>query len=98
MRCFYVLVEGQIKWAKDESSSLEPQDGRPICFYCNRYVLASSADIAASKAIQRVRENLEHDWMQGSGSVELAVAEVSAAPLLKGFLPDDRGHTFYSSD
>lgn len=98
MRCFYVLVQGHISWPEDAGSSVEPEDERPAGFYCHRYVLASTANAAETKALQRVRENLEHEWMQRGGSVELEVEEVSAAPLLKGFLPDNRGHSFYSSD
>ena len=97
MRCFNVLVHGRINWPEDADSSVEPEEDRAVGFYCHRYILASTPNAAETKALQRVRENLEPRWVKRGARVELSVEEVSAASLFNGFLPDNRGHTFYSS-
>jgi hypothetical protein len=98
MRCFFVLVDGRINWPEDAGALVGQSSERPAGFYCHRYVLASSPKAAENKAIQRVREDFERKWIQRGASVELRVDEVSPAPLFKGFLPDNRGHTFYTSE
>jgi hypothetical protein len=96
MRCFNVLAHGRLSWPEDIGSSGEPKEGRALGFYCHRHILASTPDAAERKAMQRVHENLEPGWVKRGARVELSVEEVSVAPLFKGFLPDNRGHTFYS--
>jgi len=98
MQCFFVLVEGHIDWAEDAGPPVGQPSERPAGFYCHRYVFPSSAKDAETRAMQRVRENFEREWTTRGASVELRVEKVSAAPLFKGFLPDNRGHTFYAPD
>jgi len=101
MRCFDILVHGHIRWLHVDRLDADPDADRATGFYCHRYVIASSADLAIEKAICRVRENLEQQtgWVsEGRACVQFIVDEVSSAPLIKGFLPDNRGHTFYAGE
>lgn len=101
MRCFNVLVHGRIHWLDAGRSGAAPGARRPAGLYSHRYVLAANADHAKEKAIRRVRENLEHQtgWIsEGLACVEFVVDEVSSALLFNGFLPDNRGHTFYTGE
>ena len=99
MRCFYVLVHGNLEWLDEQSGQLEEADNdRPSGFYCHRFVLASDECGAKEKAFRRVRENLERQtgWLgNNQATLELDAPEVAVAPMLKALAPDDRGHTFY---
>lgn len=96
MRCFYVLIHGQLAWLGDPST---PADiGKPEGFYCDRFILASSEGKAAEKALRRVRDNLDDrtGWLrQGLAQLTLEVDEIESAPISKLLAPENRGHTFY---
>ncbi len=99
MRCFHVLIHGQLTWISEPPAS--PDLGRPDGFYCHRFILAADAMKAADKAFHRVRTNLDRrtGWLS-EGVVELALEadEVSIAPLYKLLKRENRGHTFYEEN
>lgn len=100
MRCFYVYVHGRLSWA-ELLNDRDSEAVRPAGFYAHRYVLASSADDAASIAFQRIKANLDDStgWLKsGRASVHLGADEISPAPLFKLLKPDNRGHVFYEHD
>lgn len=96
MRCYYVLIHGKLDW------NVAPPAGddvyQPRGFYCHRYVLASDEGDAARKAFKRVRDNLDSGgrWLtRGAASLSLEADEISAAPIHKLLMPDNRSHAFY---
>jgi hypothetical protein len=101
VRCFYVLVHGELRWRTELAVTDDPDVFRPTGFYCHRYVLASDANGARDEAFRRVRENLEQQtgWVtNGLATVDLHAEKVTDAAMHKLLKPDNRGHTFYIED
>jgi hypothetical protein len=101
MRCFYVLVHGRLNWDPALPAPREPDESRPVGFYCHRYVLASDDDEAVEKAFRRVRKNLDGQtgWLtRRVVELGLEAEEITNAPLQRLLKPDNRGHTFYDDD
>ena len=101
MRCYYVLVRGDLDWVSDPSATDEFGATRPAGFYCHRYVLATDEAKAAKTAFERVRANLDSQmgWLRnGLATVDLEAEKISTAPMHKLPKPDNRGHTFYAED
>jgi hypothetical protein len=99
MRCFYVLVHGTLDWRPDRSPKDELGEGKPVGFYCHRYVLATNEASAIEIAFSRVRANLDRKlgWLRdGLATVELEAEEVEPAPMRKLLKRDNLGHTFYT--
>lgn len=103
MKCYYVLVHGQLDWSaaspptSDDDSEIVQLRG----FYCHRYVLASSVYDAQKAAFLRVRENLDRQtgWITSRGvKLEMEVEEIATAPIYYLLKPDNRGHTFYEQE
>ena len=59
MRCYYVLVRGDLSWVTERTATDEFGATKPAGFYCHRYVLAADEARAAKIAIERVRANLD---------------------------------------
>ena len=96
MRCFYVLIHGELRWRTDIGA--DSPEWRPNGFYCHRYVLASGRDDAVQRASVRVRRNLDEQmgWLsRRQATLELDAEEVAPAPIHKLLKRDNRGHTFY---
>jgi len=101
MRCYFVLVRGDLDWAPDRPASDEFGSMKPAGFYCHRFVLAADEAKAVKTAFERVRVNLDNQvgWLRnGLATVDLEAEEVSTAPMYKLLKPDNRGHTFYHED
>ena len=101
MRCYYVLVRGDLHWVSDRSATDEIGAMKPAGFYCHRYVLAGDEAKAAKTAFERVRSNLDNQvgWLRnGLATVTLEAEEIATAPIHKLLKPDNRGHTFYNED
>lgn len=100
MRCFYVLVHGQLKWRSARREDREADTIKPAGFYCHRFVLASGKGEAAEKAFRRVRENLHKQtgWLNGVETLDLEAEEITTAPVHKLLKSDDRGYSFYGED
>jgi len=101
MRCYYVLVRGDLDWVPGRSATDEFGAMKPAGFYCHRYVLAANETRAAKAAFERVRANLDRQmgWFRdGLATVALEAEEIATAPMHKLLKPDNRGHTFYGED
>jgi hypothetical protein len=101
MRCYYVLVRGNLSWLPDRSATDEFGAMKPAGFYCHRFVLAANEARATQVAFERVRVNLDSQmgWLRdGLATVEPEAEEIATAPLHKLLKPDDRGHSFYGED
>lgn len=97
MRCFWVLVHGQLQWSVPMAGS-DSDVSQPEGFYCHRFVLASDPSIAAQKAFASVSANLDRQtgWLRnGVAKLDLEAEEVVQSALIQAFRPDNRGHTFY---
>ncbi len=101
MRCYYVLVHGELNWTAKRSATDMLGATKPRGFLCHRYVLADGEASAVKTAFQRVRANLDDQtgWFRDElAKVELEAEEVAAAPMRKLLKPDNRGHTFYHEE
>ncbi len=101
MRCFYVLVHATLQWYSSEVAADVTGAEKPAGFWCHRYVLAGDETEAKNKAFRRVIANLDRksNWLSsGAAEVRLEAAEVSLAPIVKLFKPDNEGHVFYEVD
>jgi hypothetical protein len=99
MRCYYVLVRGDLTWVSDRSATDEFGAMKPAGFYCHRYVLAGDEAKATRVAFERVRANLDNQmgWLNdGLATVQLEAEEVATAPMHKLLKPDNLGHSFYA--
>ena len=100
MRCFYVLVHGQLTWDADRSDS-DGGEARAGGFYCHRYVLAQTEADAVEKAFRRVRDNLDQQTSclrDGLARLVMDAEESAVAPMFKLLTPENRGHTIYAED
>ncbi len=102
MRSYLVHVHGRLKWIVEEPAFKLPGiEPKPAGFFCHRYVLASDIKAASAKALESVRKNLDRQtyWLSNDeAELELEAEEVQPASLITGFLPHNRGHTFYNSE
>ena len=102
MKCYYVLVHGRLDWDAASPATESPADTfRPAGFFCHRYVLASTVDIAQEVAFRRVRENLDRrtGWLKAKpAKLQLEAEETVQASIFQLLKPDNRGHTFYEED
>ena len=100
MRCFYVMVHGRLHWnagANGRSLCIE----QPAGFYCHRYIFASDPMAAREKAFDSVTKNFDAQtgWLSDKTvSLTLEAEEIVSASFMKGFLPTNQGHTFYSAE
>jgi hypothetical protein len=98
MKCYYVLVHGQLDWRAAASAMADGDDSfQPEGFYCHRHVLASTPQGAQEKAFLLVRDNL--DWQTGWLTANAAILameaeETTPAPIVR-LLQRHSGHTFY---
>ena len=100
MQCFHVLVHGRLRW-NARADGRDPSVEQPAGFYCHRYVFASDAGSARAKAFESVTANLDAQtgWLgDQAASLTLEAEDVSRASLVRGFLPANRGHTFYDDE
>ena len=101
MRCYHVLVRGDLSWVSSHLAANEFGALKPAGFYCHRYILAPNRLKAADTALNRVRVNLysEFGWLRdGLATVQLKAEEITTAPMHKLLKPDSRGHSFYSEE
>ena len=96
MRCYYVLVHGQLEWLVPLSE--EEGASQPSGFYCYRYVLAANQADAATRALQRVAHQFHKicDWVTTmNANLVLEADDVSEAAFYMLLKPDMRNHIIY---
>lgn len=98
MRCFYVLVVGELTWRTRDLEAGEPF--RPAGFATFRYVLAETETDAVEKAFRRVEERLNSTtvWLSDDlAQLRMSVEQISSAPMSR-LLKTEPGFAFYPQE